>query len=89
MDGWMDRWMDGWMDGWMDSKIKTFLFYIDTYILQSSSSSLVIASLRTESLNLSSYLQDQLIWGYICHRSKYLIFHLSLSKRKCSSRNLT
>ena len=74
----MDGWIDGWMDGWIakhDCKIMTFLFYIDTIILQS--------------LDLSSYLQDQLIWSYLCHRSKSLIFHLSLSKRKCSLRNLT
>ena len=69
------------MDGWIakhDCKILTFLllsYYIDTFILHA--------------LNLSSYLQDQPIWSYLCHRSKSLIFHLSLSKRKCSLRNLT
>ena len=74
--------MDGWMDGWIaehDCKIMTFLFFnchfYPTFILQS--------------LNLSSYLQDQLNWSYSCLRSKSLIFHLSLSKRKCSLRNLT
>ena len=75
----MDGWMDGCMHAWIarhDCKILTFLFfYIDTFILQS--------------LNLSSYLHDQLIWSYLCHPSKSLSFHLSLSKRKCSLRNLT
>ena len=40
--------------GWIakhDCKNMTFLFYIDTFALQL--------------LNLSSYLQDQLIWSYL------------------------
>ena len=34
----MDGQMNGWMDAWIakhDCKILTFLFYIDTFILQS------------------------------------------------------
>ena len=49
MNGWMDGWVGGWMDGWRAKR--------DCKIMSSF--------FILQSLNLSSYLQDQLFWSYL------------------------